>query len=278
MTIPSADCFAVNTYSYTTRLPAAQTIDHLADMGFSAFELMMCPGHLWPAETDAATRRALRRQIAQRGLRLTTLNMPNIDINIAAAASEMRTYSLGILRQIFELASDLEAPAVIVGPGNANPLFPAPKSALQRHFFAALDVLLPASKRLGVRVYVENMPFAFLPKIDELLAAVESYGEPSIGVVYDLANGYFVDEDIVAGLRKAAPRLRLVHVSDTGRAAYRHDPVGEGATPFAGAPAAFEEIGYRELPVLEIISPDADAGIRTSIEALTAMGWRSSLV
>ena len=63
------------------------------------------------------------------------------------------------------------------------------------------------------------MPFAFLPKIDELLAAVESYGEPSIGVVYDLANGYFVDEDIVAGLRKAAPRLRLVHVSDTGRAA-----------------------------------------------------------
>lgn len=275
MTSPAAPRFAVNTYSYTMRFSVGETIDHLADMGFSAFELMMYPGHLWPAETDATARRELRRHIASRNLRLTTLNMPNIDINIAAAAPEMRSYSLGILSKIFELAGDLEAPAVIVGPGKANPLFPASKGELLKRFFAALDALVPLSKRLGVRIYVENMPFAFLAKIDELLAAVESYGAADIGVVYDLANAHFVHEHILEGLRKAAPRLTLVHLSDTGHAAYRHDPVGEGSVPFAAAPAVLREIGYRELPVLEIISPDADNGVERSIAALTSMGWDS---
>ena len=275
MTSPAARRFAINTYSYTMRFSVRETIDHLADMGFSAFELMMYPGHLWPAEVDPAARRELRRHIASRNLRLTTLNMPNIDINIAAMAPEMRSYSVGILSKIFELACDLEAPAVIVGPGKAHPLFPAPKEELQRHFFAALDALVPLSERLGVRVYVENMPFAFLAKIDELLAAVESYGAPDIGVVYDLANAHFVHEDILEGLRKAAARLTLVHLSDTGHAAYRHDPVGEGSVPFSATPSVLKEIGYRELPMLEIISPDADRGVERSIAALTPMGWDS---
>jgi L-ribulose-5-phosphate 3-epimerase len=275
MTSPAAKPFVVNTYSYTMRFSVRETIDHLADMGFSAFELMMYSGHLWPAETDAAARRELRRHIASRNLRLTTLNMPNIDINIAAAAPEMRKYSVGILNKIFELAGDLEAPAVIVGPGKANPLFPAPKEELQKHFFAALDALVRLSERLGVRIYVENMPFAFLAKITDLLAAVESYGAADVGVVYDLANAHFVHEDVLEGLRMAAPRLTLVHLSDTGYAAYRHDPVGEGSVPFAGAPAVLREIGYRELPALEIISPDPDSGIAKSIVALKSMGWAS---
>jgi L-ribulose-5-phosphate 3-epimerase len=276
MTNPAARHFGVNTYSYTMRFPVRETIDHLADMGFSAFELMMYPGHLWPAETDIAARRELRRHIARRNLRLTTLNMPNVDINIAAASSEMRAYSLGILTRICELAGDLEAPAVIVGPGKANPLFPAPRGVLQRHFFAALDVLLPIAERVGTRIFVENMPFAFLPKIDDLLSALESYGEANIGVVYDLANGHFVHEDVAAGLRQAAPRLRLVHVSDTGHAAYRHDAVGQGSVDFSAIPAVLKEIGYTELSVLEIISSDADVGVQKSVEALTAMRWGQS--
>lgn len=273
----SADAqrFAVNTYGYTMRFSARETIDHLADMGFTAFELMMYPGHLWPSQIDSAERRELRRHIASRNARLTTLNMPNIDINVAAAAPEMRSYSLGVLRAIFELAADLEAPAVIVGPGKANPLFGAPKPELQQHFFAALDTLVPLSERTGVRICVENMPFAFLARIDELLAALDSYGAADIGVVYDLANAHFVHEDVADGLRKAASRLALVHLSDTGFDVYRHDPVGQGSVPFDRAPAVLREIGHREAPALEIISPDADSGIRSSVAALMALGWDS---
>ena len=119
--------FAINTYSYTLSHTAKSCLTHLAEQGYTDFELMMYPGHLWPADMDQGARDDLRRHIAARNLRVITLNMPNIDLNIAAAAAEMRAYTLGLLRGVVELAGDLEVPGVVIGPGKFNPLFPAPK-------------------------------------------------------------------------------------------------------------------------------------------------------
>ena len=44
------DAFCINTYSYTMTHTAADSIERLADFGFRAAELMMYPGHLWPAD------------------------------------------------------------------------------------------------------------------------------------------------------------------------------------------------------------------------------------
>src|SRR5664279_4496881 len=82
------------------------------------------PGHLWPAELSAEQRSALRRMMDRRGLQLTALNMPNIDINVAGAAAEMRAYSLNLLTETVRLAGELGARGVVIGPGKANPLFP----------------------------------------------------------------------------------------------------------------------------------------------------------
>ena len=60
-----------------------------ADQGYGATELMLSPGHLWPAELNAAARRELRA-LGETRLPIATLNMPNLDINIALGAEEMR--------------------------------------------------------------------------------------------------------------------------------------------------------------------------------------------
>jgi sugar phosphate isomerase/epimerase len=265
--------FAVNTYSYTLSHRAQDCIARLADRGYLEFELMMYPGHLWPADADVAARQELRRLLQSRGLKVVTLNMPNVDLNVAGAAAEMRAYTLALLRGVVELAGDLGVPGVIIGPGKPNPLFPAPKERLMGHFFAALDELLPLAARVGTSIYVENMPFSFLPDIDGLLAALDRYGDDSIGVVYDVANGYFIKEDMAAALRKSQKRLKLVHLSDTGQQVYRHDPVGLGSVPFASLPPVLREIGHDRLPMLEIISLDADRDIDASAATLTGMGW-----
>ena len=83
---PNVQYFACNTYSYTLTQTAETCLAHLADFGFSEFELMMYPGHLWPPDADATQRVALRRLIESRDLRVVTLNMPNIDMNIAGAS------------------------------------------------------------------------------------------------------------------------------------------------------------------------------------------------
>src|SRR6185312_17114475 len=139
--------FGCNTYSYVRSESAASCVARLADKGFREFELMLHPGHLWPDLAGAELKR-LRAQFAG-DVRLVTLNMPNIDINVAGASEEMRNYSLGLLSRFVQLAGDLGAPGIVIGPGKANPLFPAAAEQLTGHFFAALDVLCPIAEKAG---------------------------------------------------------------------------------------------------------------------------------
>lgn len=264
--------FAVDTYSYTLRCPVRDCLRRLAELGFREFELQMYPGHLWPAHIDKPSRRELKDFLAGNGLTVTTLNMPNIDLNIAAATDDMREMSLRILRQVVELAGDLGAEGVIIGPGKANPLLPMPFDRLVEHFYRALDELVPLAEAACTSIFVENMPFAFLPGIQELLNALDTYGDASIGVVYDVANGHFVKEDVPSALRACAPRLRAVHLSDTDQSVYKHAAVGLGTVDFRVLPKVLSEIGFTRRPILEIIATDPDDAIQRSARHLYSLG------
>jgi sugar phosphate isomerase/epimerase len=185
----------------------------------------------------------------------------------------MRRHTLGLLHGILELAGDLGVAGVVIGPGKANPLMAAPTERLLGHFFRALDELAPHAERIGTQLYVENMPFAFLPDAEGLMAALERHGDDRVAVIYDVANGVFIGEDPGAGLRRVRDRLKLVHLSDTPREVYRHSAVGEGVVPFAEVPPLLEEVGYRDLPMLEIIADDPDRALRASVERLFELGW-----
>jgi L-ribulose-5-phosphate 3-epimerase len=264
--------FAVNTYSYIFGGSAAETVDRLADQGYGGVELMLFPGHLWPTEMDASALRALRR-ICELRLRLVAVNMPNVDINIAAAAEEMRTYTLDLLERLVRCAGELGAGGIIIGPGKPNPLFPMPRDRMLSHFYRALDQLAPLARQAGTRLLVENMPFASLPDAESLMHAVDGYGNDEIRVIYDVANAHFIGEQPIDGLRRVRDRLSLVHFSDTTRRSYKHDPLGCGDVPLAGLAAVLDEIGYSELPMLEIISQTPDADIADSCRRLQQAGF-----
>ncbi|HEY4981304.1 MAG TPA: sugar phosphate isomerase/epimerase family protein [Pseudolabrys sp.] len=268
-----ASMFGCNTYSYMRSYSAETCLARLADLGFQEFELMVHPGHLWPAELSAAQRRTIRRLIESGGLRLTALNMPNIDINVAGAAAEMRSYSLNLLTATVRLAGELGARGVVIGPGKANPLFPADAVELVGYFFAALDRLGPVAEASGTALWVENMPFAYLPAIGGLMDTLTQYGNDAVRIVYDVANAYFIGEDFADGLRQCRERLALVHLSDTGRQVYRHDPVGLGSVPFAQVPRALAAVGYHARPMLEIISRDPDRDIVASARKIALLGF-----
>lgn len=270
---PSTAGFACNTYAYTISHRADDCLAHLADLGFHEFEVMMYPGHLWPPDADAAARKALAKLVDARGLRVVTLNMPNIDMNVAGASAEMRRYTLGLLEGIVNLAGELGAAGVVIGPGKANPLFPAPTERLTGYFFAALERLLPIAKKAGTALWIENMPFAFLPAIDQIMGALDRFGADEIGIVYDAANGHFIGEDIGTAIRACRSRLKLVHLSDTDQRQYKHAPVGAGTVPFASIPAFLSEVGHRRAPVLEIIDDDADRAIVGSADRLARLGF-----
>src|SRR6202165_1785844 len=264
--------FAVNTYSYICGGGASDTVAKLADQGYGGVELMFFPGHLWPAELDASKLRSLRR-LCETRLRLVAVNMPNVDMNIAAAAEEMRAYTLDLLIKFVRCAGELGAGGIIVGPGKANPLFPMTRDRMIRYFYCALDVLAPLGRQVGTRLFIENMPFAFLPDAESLMKAVDDYGDDSIRVIYDVANAHFIGEAPTEGLHRVRDRLSLVHFSDTTRQSYKHDPLGCGDVPLAGLASAMKEVGYTELPMLEVISLRPDADIADSCNRLREAGF-----
>lgn len=273
--VSNSRLFGVNTYSYTLRYSAADCLRRLSDQGYEAFELMMYPGHLWPPDLTEDIRRELKRVISDRRLRIVSLNMPNVDLNIAGASSEMREYSLRLLSQFVRLAGELESEGVVIGPGKANPLFPAPRDLLLGHLFKALDLLCPLAEKSGTRLYAENLPFGFIPDADGLMAALDLYGNDDILFTYDVANGHFIGESPSEGLRRVRERLRLVHFSDTTRRLYRHDAVGLGDVPFDDIPQVLREIEYRNRPMLEIISAEnPDCALAKSVERLYELGFR----
>src|SRR5450756_1895349 len=132
--------FGCNTYSYMRSHSAEACLARLADFGFQEFELMVHPGHLWPAELTAEQRSAIRRRMQRRGLQLTALNMPNIDINVAGAAAEMRSYSLNLVSDTVLLAGEL-------GARGARPALPGRRSIRHRAVGREHAVRVPASDR-----------------------------------------------------------------------------------------------------------------------------------
>ena len=260
--------FGVNTYSFTLKYTALKTLEVLAAKGFRHFELMMFPGHLWPIGIDGGEIKSLIEYIKANGLKIGTLNMPNVDMNIASAMPEVRATTLKMLRSIIELAGELQVDGVVLGPGKPNPLMPMPKSQMMAYFYSALSELVPLAADCGTSIFVENMPFAFLPRIAELVKSVEQFGDDRVGIVYDVANGYFVGEDPEEALRVCAPRLRVVHLSDTTRTVYTHSSVGLGSVDFEGVSRGLSRIGYSGPLVLEIIS---DAGVGAIIDSARSL-------
>jgi sugar phosphate isomerase/epimerase len=269
----NAAMFGCNDYAYMLTHGAEYCVARMAERGFQEFELMVHPGHLWPAELDAGKRRTIRGLFEQYDLELTTLNLPNIDINIASTTPEMRAYTLDLLEEIVRLAGEFGACGVVLSPGKASPLLPPAPEALRGYFFAALDRLGPIAKSSGTALWIENVTVSFLPGIAEIMEALAAYGNDDIRIVYDIANAHFIAEDFVEGAKTCRERLELVHLSDTTRKLYRHDPVGAGDVPFADVPAAFAAVGYRARPMLEIISTDPDRDIPASADRLAALGF-----
>jgi len=268
-----AAMFGCNTYAYMMSESAESCLARLADVGFQEFELMVHPVHLWPAELTAGRRAAIRRVIEQRGLQLTTLNLPNIDINLASTTREMRSYTLNLLTETVRLAGELGARGVIISPGKASPLFPAGDEELFGYFFSALDDLCPIAASNGTAMWIENVPTTWIPTISGLMAALKRYGNDAVRIIYDIANAHFIAEDFADGLQQCRSRLELVHLSDTGQKVFRHDPVGLGTVPFADVPRALEAVGYRARAMLEIISRNPDRDIIASADRLAVLGF-----
>ena len=261
-----------NTMSFMWKTSARKALETLAREGYRCFEVMAQRPHFDPYMKRAEAL-AFARFLRAAGLTVETINLPSLDQNLASASPEMRDYSVRLFERLIAIAEAIGAAAVVVVTGRVNPLIAPARADLEGWFAEAFARVLRSAERAGVQLLLENIPMGVYPRADQLIRFAERVGSPRVGICYDIANAHFIGEDTAKGLAQVRRRLGIVHLSDTRRRAWRHDPVGQGSCDFAGFGATLRRIGYSRTSTLEIVSQQPVAGIVGSHRKIVKWGW-----
>jgi sugar phosphate isomerase/epimerase len=262
---------SINTYGYIWSHTLRACLEQLAPYGYRQFEGVINPPHL-DVEASARERRELKAYMQGEGLSFTSLNLPSLDTNLASPFAYTREYTIALFQKALILAADLGAPRLVTVPGRVNPLLPCPPDRSRAILRETIGALIPLARNLGVKLAIENVPFAALPHCRDIREFLDEMEDTTLCACYDVANAHFAGESPAAGVASLNGRIELVHCSDTTRNGWRHDPVGAGNVPFELLKDALQAHGYDGPILLEIIAPDILPAILTSHDALAGVG------
>lgn len=267
---------AISTFPLVHRATADEAIRRLAQLGHHRFAIACAPGHLWPSEVGTAQRRRLLASWHAMGVEVVSFNPSSLDQNIAGAAPETREHTLSMLRAVFRLAADLEVPSVVVAAGRVNPLLPPPGERVYEWLRDGVLRAVELARAANVQMLLENLPFGALPLAEDLVGLVREVDDPSLAIAYDVANAVFVGERPEIGIRTIGTRLKLVHLADTGRHTWRHDPIGRGVVAFDRIAAALRDIRFGGNSVIEVMSAVPERDLAMCHRALAVEGWEAT--
>jgi len=262
------------TYTWLHHEPLESALRSMAEHGFQTFELTTASPHAFAGHLGPYERHQLTKTMKELGLAPISVNSGYVDINVVSTNPELQRLSVDQLRREIELAHDVGARFVVLIPGRAHQLSPAPQDAMLGLLEDVLHELVPRAEELDVVLTLENSPYGFLGRATDQLAVVDRIDSAHLGLTYDVANALAL-EDPVEGVRGVAPRLRLAHVSDTWRDRWAHTSIGRGEVDFAAFAHVLAEVGFTGTTVYELVDGEPPGTrLRGDLAALAAVGWR----
>jgi L-ribulose-5-phosphate 3-epimerase len=248
---------AVSTYTGLGRVPLPDLLRSLADAGHEQVEVLAAPPHV-DLDDLRATVASLTSVIRGTGQRVTSVVPSGVDVNLASSQEDMRAWSRKQFLAAATLAAELGAPRVVVHPGRRHPLRPPPREELWERVVDGLGIITSAGQQLGLEVLLENVPTGLIDTAAEC-AEVAAALHGSVGLCFDVANAFMV-EDVAHAIGSLPVPPGLVHLSDTRRDRWLHDPLGAGDIAWDDVAAALLASAYDGPVVLETLH-DGDAGV-----------------
>jgi sugar phosphate isomerase/epimerase len=273
MSRPAPFELTAHTFGLVWQHDVVEAVELLAARGFSSIEILAMPPHLDSRNFSAETKRRLLAALERHKVKVLALDLPSNDINLGSTAAEVVDFTAESYEALLAVAADLGARWMVVLPGRRHGLLPPPDGRLLDIVRRAFDRLSRAAETRGVRLLLENHPQSLLPDAASIAAFVTAQGYPNLDVVYDVANGFAIGEDAVAGMKTVEPFLGMVHLSDSPVGQWRHDPIGSGAIDFGAVRDHLLSIGYTGAVVVEIIAEQALQRLVEARDTLRHLGW-----
>lgn len=270
---------AASTFPFLYSHSGLDALKHLKTLGFDTYEMMIFPPHCWPRELTTKDRREYKAWLNGEGGKFSSFCYPALDNNPNGVDRLMRAYTLDRYKEAIDLAAEWECPYVVAIPGPVNSLINPPHDWMLNWFVEGMQELVAYSKGTGVQLLLENVPFTYLPTVQDMIDTAKLIG-PEIGVNYDVCNAAFIKEDPADGIRLLGDMCKNVHISDSGYDEFKHERLGTGIVDPAPVAKALDDIDYIGVTVMEIITDalqpgaDPDGDIRASHDILAAHGWK----
>ncbi len=269
MTSPA---LGAHTFGFVWRSSAAQALEALGEAGFRHVQLMATPPHFDPWRFDPSLTQTLRRLLGRYRLSLIALDLASNDVNLASPSRDVVDFAVDAYTKTIARAAELGARSICVGSGRRHALLSSANERAMTTFKPAFARIHAEARRRGVRVALENHPQGLLadaPTIEAFLSA-EGYGD--VCVIYDVANAFAIGEDPARGIEILWPRIDVVHLSDSPRGQWRHDPIGSGDIDFAAIADVVRSREFAGTVVLEILSDDPLGDLVDGVARLKGFG------
>ncbi|RWR29292.1 sugar phosphate isomerase/epimerase [Sinirhodobacter populi] len=263
----------VNTISDTWTVPLEESLVRLSKMGFRQFDVMVSPAHIDVENMTSRDYARIRRLLDAEGLTIHALTAQSLDHNLASPREEIREMTVNFNKKLLNACYELGAQGFVSVSGRYNALNAPPREQLEGWLRGSLEKTVRYAERAGAKVFLENVPMGVLPDARSMVKWVEEINSPALSLCYDLANAHFINEDLTEAIPLVVPYLDMLHMSDTGQQAWRHDAIGTGSVDFKAAAEALAKAGYKGLSIVEILSPEPDRAVAEALEKLAPLGW-----
>jgi sugar phosphate isomerase/epimerase len=262
-----------HTFGFAWSEPATTTIERLTSFGFGNVQLMAIPPHFDPWATDRVQTRLIRTILERTNARLLAVDLSSADVNLASSMPEAVTFGVDAYVSAMDRCEELGGKAICVASGRRHALLDTVNATLLDVYRDAFERIHEEAQKRGLGVVLENHPQGLLAGAAQIEAFLSAGKYPGVTVCYDVANAFAVGEDPVAGLTALRPRLSIVHLSDSPKGQWRHDPIGTGSIDFRAIGKALTASSFTGPVVLEILSSTPFADLNAGVARLIEQGW-----
>lgn len=214
--------YALSTWLYADRSLNLALRD-FKEAGFSDIELWADNTHLDPRYlADSSQALSLVRTS---GLNVHSIHGPFHGIHIGSDDPEKVKETENVITRTIEFCHELESEYIVVHPNTCN--FQQMNEIAENYTKELFQNLADRAQRLGVRILVENLPYAPFP-YNSMSGLIDMFPDPRIGLCLDIGHAFLNGFSVIDEIDIAAPRLYSCHVSNNDGKNDSHSNIYDG--------------------------------------------------
>lgn len=251
------------------RHPIEEVLPLVHGLGFRAIEVSTAPTHL--DVTDRPRVQAVRRQIADLGLRVHSLHAPfGHDVNITSPEESHRRAALSRLETAADALALLGGRVYVIHPGGEDQRWVWDRERRLALSVEGLNRIWAACQARGLTLVVETpLPHLLGGQRSDFWWVLDRLPREGTGICVDTSH-CALGGDLISAITGADGRLVHVQASDNRGHTDDHLLPGAGVIDWPAVEAALEAAGYAGVFMLEVTG---EGDLESCLSGLGA--WRS---